>query len=110
MSVFQQMLRRKINRRSKGKEGWDVIRTKIILEQFSKMDSVSVDDFKYQLFGILGKGGYSCVYRFFSILILYLDNIPRHLMSRGMSPDQNNVAVKVCINHKLVDLLSLQNI
>ena len=85
------MLRRKINRRSKGREGWDVIRTKIILERFSKMDSVSVDGFKYQLFGILGKGGYSCVYRFFSILI----NIPRHFMSRGMSPDQNNVAVKV---------------
>ena len=42
------------------------------LERFSKMDNVSVGGFKYQLFGILGKGGYSCVYRFFSILI----NIP----------------------------------
>ena len=91
VSVFQQMLRRKINRRSKGKEGWDVIRTKIILERFSKMECVSVDGSKYQLLGILGKGGYSCVYRFFSFLI----NIPRHLMSRGMSQDQNNVAVKI---------------
>ena len=61
--VFQQMLR-EINRRSKGKEGWDVMRTKIILELFSKKDSLSVDGVKYQLLGIRGKGGYSCVYRY----------------------------------------------
>lgn len=73
--VFKQMLR-KINRRSKGKEGWDVIRTNIILERFSKKDSLSVDGIKYKLLDILGKGGYSCVYR-------------------GLSPDQNEVAVKV---------------
>ena len=61
--VFKQMLR-KINRRRKGKEGWDVIRTKIILERFSKKDSLSVDGIKYKLLDILGKGGYSCVYRY----------------------------------------------
>ena len=55
---------KKVNRRRKRKEGWDVVRTKIILDRLSKNDSLIVDGLKYHLLGILGKGGYSCVYRY----------------------------------------------
>ena len=54
---------KKIQRQRKGKEGWDVIRTKVILDHFSKLDHIIVNDVRYLLFGILGKGGYSCVFR-----------------------------------------------
>ena len=55
---------KKVNRRRKRQEGWDVVRTKIILDRFSKNDSLVVDGRKYHLIGILGKGGYSCVFRY----------------------------------------------
>ena len=55
---------KKVNRRRKRHEGWDVVRTKIILDRFSKNDSLVVDGRKYHLLGIVGKGGYSCVYRY----------------------------------------------
>ena len=59
---------KKVNRRRKRKEGWDVVRTRIILDQLSKNDSLIVDGHKYHLLGILGKGGYSCVYRYILVL------------------------------------------
>ena len=67
---------KKVNRRRKRKEGWDVVRTNIILDRLSKNDSLVVDGRKYHLLGILGKGGYSCVYRYlFSPLTManYID-------------------------------------
>ena len=55
---------KKVNRHRRRKEGWDVVRTKIILDRLSKNDSLFVDGCKYHLLGILGKGGYSCVFRY----------------------------------------------
>ena len=59
---------KKVNRRRKRKEGWDVVRTRIILDRLSKNDSLVVDGLKYHLLDILGKGGYSCVYRYILVL------------------------------------------
>ena len=59
---------KKVNRRRKKKEGWDVVRTRIILDRLSKNDSLIVDGLEYHLLGILGKGGYSCVYRYILVL------------------------------------------
>ena len=54
---------KKIQRQRKGKEGWDVIRTKLIIDHFTKLDHIIVNDVSYLLLEVLGKGGYSCVFR-----------------------------------------------
>ena len=58
----------KVHRSRKRKEGWDVVRTRIILDRLSINDSLVVDGLKYHLLSILGKGGYSCVYRYILVL------------------------------------------